>query len=485
MSLKIYNTITRRKEEFVPINPPKVGMYVCGVTVYDLCHIGHARSAIVFDVIYRYMKFRGFDITYVRNFTDVDDKIINRAGEVGLEWSEVAERYIEEFNTDMAALGVLTPDVEPKATDHIAEMVEMIEALVDKGMAYELDGSVYFSVKSFAGYGKLSGKNIDDLISGARVDVDESKHDPLDFALWKASKPGEPAWESPWGLGRPGWHIECSAMGRKYLGDTFDIHGGGKDLVFPHHENEIAQSEGSSGKAPVNVWIHNGFVNINSEKMSKSLDNFSTIKDILKTYHPEAVRFFLMTSHYRSPIDFNTHSITSAGKNLYRFYDLFAEEKSLAPEQPPGVEEDVSAIERFTRLMDDDFNTATALAFLMEELRRINHLRDEMSRMKKKSDHYKTARARFALGIKTIKKLGGVLGLFNRDPSDFIESFKTARLKEAGMSVERLQGLIDTRTTARVEKNFAESDRIRDELEGKGILLRDTPQGTTWTISLD
>ncbi len=322
MALRIYNTLTQGKEEFTPIDPPKVGMYVCGVTVYDLCHIGHARSSIVFDIIYRYLKFRGYDVTYVRNFTDVDDKIINRANEMGVTSEEVASRYIDEFNTDMGALGLLTPDVEPKATEHIAQMLDIIGTLIERGKAYELDGSVYFSVKSFPEYGALSKRNVEDLRSGARVEVNEAKRDPLDFALWKASKPGEPTWDSPWGKGRPGWHIECSAMGREYLGEVFDIHGGGKDLVFPHHENEIAQSHASSGMAPVKVWVHNGFVNVDSEKMSKSLGNFSTIKDILKTYHPEAIRYFILTSHYRSPIDFTAQALNDAYKNLARFYDL-------------------------------------------------------------------------------------------------------------------------------------------------------------------
>lgn len=483
MSLRIYNTLTGEKEDFTPLNPPKVGMYVCGVTVYDLCHIGHARAAIVFDVIYRYIKFSGYDITYIRNFTDVDDKIINRANELGIKSSEVAARYINEFNTDMGALGLASPDVEPKATEHIPEMLEMIQSLIEKGKAYELSGSVYFSVRSFPEYGLLSKRNIDDLRSGARVEVDDTKKDPLDFALWKASKPGEPAWESPWGMGRPGWHIECSAMGRKYLGVTFDIHGGGKDLVFPHHENEIAQSHASSGSAPVKVWVHNGFVNINSEKMSKSLGNFSTIKDILKRYHPEAVRYFLLTSHYRSPIDFNTQAITGAHKSLARFYDLLSAGQDI--ETPDGETGDQPMAEKFRELMDDDFNTATALALLVSELKRLNHLRDDMAKMKKKSDDYKNSKKTLLAGIATIKKLGGVLGLFGLSPEVFIEEFKSEKLKQIGMSAEQLEAAIKARAKAREEKNFAESDKIRAGLVEKGIKLSDTSEGVKWSVSFD
>ncbi len=483
MSLKIYNTLTGGKEVFAPINPPKVGMYVCGVTVYDLCHIGHARSTIVFDIIYRYLKFSGYDVTYVRNFTDVDDKIINRANELGIKSSEVAARYIDEFNTDMGALGLARPDVEPRATGHIPEMLEIIESLIEKGKAYELNGSVYFSVRSFPEYGALSKRNIDDLRSGARVDVDDTKKDPLDFALWKASKPGEPEWESPWGMGRPGWHIECSAMGRKYLGVTFDIHGGGKDLVFPHHENEIAQSHASSGSAPVKVWVHNGFVNINSEKMSKSLGNFSTIKDILKQYHPEAVRYFLLTSHYRSPIDFSPQAITDAHKNLARFYDLLSTGLELGVTD--GSNADPSMVEKFRELMDDDFNTATALSLLLTELKKLNHMRDDMAKMKKKSDDYKNSKEKLLAGIASIKTLGGVLGLFGLSPDEFIEEFKSEKLKEIGMSADQLDATIKARAEARKEKDFKLADTIRAGLDDKGIKLSDTPEGVKWSVSFD
>jgi cysteinyl-tRNA synthetase len=485
MSLRIYNSLTGKKEEFLPLDPPNVRMYVCGVTVYDLCHIGHARSAIVFDVIYRYLKFKGYKVTYARNFTDVDDKIINRANETGMRWDQVAEKYIAEFYADMGALGLLSPDVEPKATDHIPEMLEMIARLIEKRMAYEMDGSVYFSVKSFPEYGKLSGKNIDDLMSGARVEVNEKKLDPLDFALWKASKPGEPWWDSPYGKGRPGWHIECSAMGRKYLGETFDLHGGGKDLIFPHHENEIAQSQGSCGKAPVKVWVHNGFVNINQEKMSKSLGNFFTIKDVLAKFHPEAARLFLLSSHYRSPVDFSPEGLTAAGKNLARFYDLLSAGDSLPPEAQKAAQPEKASQAAFAGAMDDDFNTAAALAHLNGELKRLNHLRAETGRMKRKSDPSTTAQARLANGISTLKALGATLGLFAYKPAEFIEKFKQARLAEAGMTQEELSIMIEKRNTAREEKKFAEADALRARLSAKGILLHDTPEGTAWSASLD
>ena len=314
MTLKIFNTLSGKKEEFTPIRENAVGMYVCGVTVYDYCHVGHGRAGVVFDTIFRYLKYRGFDVNYVRNFTDIDDKIINRANEQNVPWQEVTEKFIDAFYEDMGKLHIQSPTEEPKATDHIPEMLAMISALIERGKAYESDGDVFYSVTSFADYGQLSGKNIDDLQSGARVEVNEQKRDALDFALWKKSKPGEPSWDSPWGAGRPGWHIECSAMGRKYLGDTFDIHGGGKDLVFPHHENEIAQSCGVTGCTPVRFWVHNGFVNIDKEKMSKSLGNFFTLRDIYKKYHPETLRLFLISSHYRSPIDFSEKNLDEIGR---------------------------------------------------------------------------------------------------------------------------------------------------------------------------
>ncbi len=481
--MKVYNTLTGAKEEFTPVTPGKIGMYVCGVTVYDLCHIGHARAGIVFDVIYRYLQYRGYDVTYVRNITDIDDKIINRARETGEEWSQIAEKYTKTFTEDMNRLGLKEPDVEPKATDHIAEMHQMIAELIEKGHAYESAGSVYFAVNSFDEYGVLSKRNLDDLVAGARVDINETKKNPLDFALWKASKPGEPTWDSPWGAGRPGWHIECSAMGRKYLGNNFDIHGGGKDLVFPHHENEIAQSHASSGVRPVNHWIHNGFVTIAKEKMSKSLGNFSTIRDLLEHHNPEALRLFLLTNHYKNPIDFADTFLAEAYKTVSRFYDLLAFSKDIADGEEVGADESVKG--RFIVLMDDDFNTATALAHLQAELRRLNQVRAEMSRLKKKSDQYKELRAEILAGATAIIETGETLGLFQADPDEFISLAKTKKLKEVDLSNEKLSSMIEARVNARKNKDFATSDQIRDELLDKGILLQDTAAGTDWSIKLD
>lgn len=375
MGLKIYNTLTRKKGDFQPLQPGKVGMYVCGMTVYDMCHLGHARSAVLFDVIYRYLMHRGYDVTFVRNFTDVDDKIINRAKELGEEWKSLAERFIGEFYVDMDALGILRPTFEPRATEYIGEMQSLIERLVSSGHVYEANGDVMFSVNSFAGYGKLSGKRIDELISGARVEVDEKKRNPLDFALWKAAKPGEPFWESPWGPGRPGWHIECSAMSLRLLGEQFDIHGGGADLAFPHHENEMAQSEAATGKHFAKYWIHNGFVNISSEKMSKSLGNVLNIRDILKSVHPEALRLFLISSHYRSPLDYNQSSIKESASALERLYAAMAavDEVSKRAGTSDQLPEELANInDRFMQAMDDDFNTPRALAILFGVARAIN-----------------------------------------------------------------------------------------------------------------
>lgn len=464
MPLYIYNTLTKRKEPFKPIVEGEVRMYVCGVTVYDLCHIGHARAAIVFDVIYSYLKYLGYKVTYVRNFTDVDDKIIKRANEEKVSSEEIAERYIKEFYTDMNALGVEIPDCEPKATVHIPEMIEMIKRLIEKGYAYQANGDVFYSVRKFSEYGRLSGKNTDELLSGARVEIDEKKKDPLDFALWKASKPGEPWWDSPWGKGRPGWHIECSAMGQKYLGEYFDIHGGGKDLVFPHHENEIAQSHAATGHSPVRYWIHNGFVNINKEKMSKSLGNFFTIKDVLKKFNPEVIRFFLLSSHYRSPIDFSDQNLNEAKINLDRFYDLF-----LFADKESRVDEGKSEIIlKFEEAMNDDFNTAQVIGYLNTELHHLNSMRSKSSE--------------FLIGVASIKKIGGVLGLFEQNPAEYFEREKSEGLASIGISEGEIKRLISERERARKEKRWADGDRIRDELSQKGIILEDAPQGTKWKV---
>ncbi|MBI4377877.1 MAG: cysteine--tRNA ligase [Nitrospinae bacterium] len=483
MNLSIYNTFTKRKEEFKPIQEGEVKMYVCGVTVYDLCHIGHARAAIVFDVIYRYLRYLGYKVTYVRNFTDVDDKIIKRAHEEGVSPEEIAERYIREFYKDMNPLNIEPPTCEPKATMHIAEMIDMIKKLIEKGYAYQSDGDVFFSVRSFSEYGGLSGKNTDELIAGARIEINEKKNDPLDFALWKASKSGEPWWESPWGKGRPGWHIECSAMGQKYLGQSFDIHGGGKDLIFPHHENEIAQSCAATGNPPVRYWVHNGFVNINKEKMSKSLGNFFTIRDMVKRFNPEVIRFFLLSSHYRSPIDFSDQNLNEARINLDRFYDLFlfydmvAKENPTLPPLTKGKDEEIleggsddELMQRFEEAMNDDFNTAQVIGHLNSELHHLNSKRGG------------EVRDEFLREITTLKNIGGVLGLFGQDPVEYFEKEKSIGIASLGISEEEVLRLIDEREKARREKRWSDADRIRNELSLKGIILEDTPRGTKWKI---
>lgn len=467
MSLVVYNTLSRKKELFEPGHPGRVNMYVCGPTVYDESHIGHARSAVVFDVVYRYLKSTGLDVTYVRNFTDVDDKIIQRANDLGRKSSEIAEKYTDEYHKDMDALFVLRPDREPRATETIPEMVELIQALINKGSAYEVDGDVYFRVESFVGYGKLSGRRLSDMEAGARVDVDERKENPFDFALWKAAKPGEPSWESPWGLGRPGWHIECSAMGKKFLGETFDIHGGGKDLIFPHHENEIAQSEAAFEKPFVRYWMHNGFVNINKEKMSKSLGNFTTIKDILKTFHPEAVRLFLLSNHYRSPIDFTEDALKDAESGVERVYTFLALMEKQGAETSGGP--DSPAWERFTRAMDDDFNTAAALGVLFETVREGNRLMN--GKPNASADLYAD-----------VKNMGAVLGLFEEKGEQFFLALKQDAAQQGAIDPAQVEELIQKRTQARKDKNWAEADTIRDRLSEMGVDIQDGPEGTTWKL---
>lgn len=493
MSIRIFNTLSGNKEEFFPIREGKVGMYVCGVTVYDLCHIGHARSAIVFDTIYRYFRYKGYEVTFVRNFTDIDDKIIKRANDEGVDYKVIAERYIKEFYNDMGSLGLEKPTYEPKATEHISDMIAIISTLIKKGFAYQANGDVFFSVEKFKGYGKLSKRNLDEMRAGARVEVDEKKANPLDFALWKASKPGEPFWESPWGKGRPGWHIECSVMSQKYLGETFDIHGGGKDLIFPHHENEIAQSEAASGKPFARYWIHNGFVNINKEKMSKSLGNILTIKQIIKDWHPEVVRLFLLSSHYRSPLDFSFDGLAEARTNLNRFYTtLKAVQEELA--KPIGNligKENLTNLEkyrqtidsfkdRFEEAMDDDFNTANALGNFYELQRCLNKLLDILKLKPSEEIHSMLKKA-----LKHFSELGWVLGLFREDPVAYIEKEKKEGLKRLNISEEEIERLILERNKARKEKDWKKADEIRSELLSKGIILEDSHSGTQWRISFE
>ena len=458
--LKVYNDLTNEKENFIPLEPGKVKMYVCGMTVYDLCHLGHARVLVVFDVIYRYLQASGFNVTYIRNITDIDDKIINRAHENGEPFAALTERFIAAMHEDAAALGVLTPDAEPRATAHIGEIIAMVERLIANGHAYALDnGDVYFSVASFNGYGRLSGKSIDDLRAGARIEVNEAKREPLDFVLWKAAKPGEPAWASPWGEGRPGWHIECSAMSTCCLGDTFDIHGGGADLTFPHHENEIAQSEGATGKPFVRYWLHNGFVRINDEKMSKSLGNFFTVREILKHYQAEEIRYFILTSHYRSPLNYDDEHLQNARAALTRFYTAL---RGLERSAGPGAE---AYREQFNLAMDDDFNTPEALAVLFDLTREINRARQQ-------------DQSQAAVLANELIRLGAALGLLQDDPERYLRS--SAAAQQGGLSDQEIEALIQQRLAARTSKNWAEADRIRDLLKAGNVLLEDGPQGTNW-----
>jgi cysteinyl-tRNA synthetase len=469
-----------RKEVFEPLQPGKVGMYVCGVTVYDYCHIGHARANVVFDVIYRYLQFIGYDVTYVRNYTDVDDKIIKRANERGITSDDLAGEFIQAFDEDMARLGLADPTVQPKATHHIDHIIALVQRLIERGIAYESGGDVYFSVENFPSYLKLSKRNMDEMRSGARIAPGEQKRNPMDFALWKAAKPGEPAWESPWGPGRPGWHIECSAMAMEYLGESFDIHGGGKDLVFPHHENEIAQSEGATGKPFVKYWLHNGFVNVNQEKMSKSLGNFFTIRDILKSYDPEVLRFFILTAHYRSPIDFSDQNLQEARLGLSRFYEALQVAREVLDASPASdsVSEAGKTLEAaFREAMDDDFNTAAAIGHLFEAVRTINRLVTEKG-FRKNREKLAEVRALY----ETLLKLGGVLGIFASDPATWLRQMNLALLTATGYSEADMEEFIRQRQEARKNKDFTRADEIRDELAAKGIQLLDGPQGTTWKV---
>lgn len=487
--LKVYNTLTGKKEEFSPIEPGRVRMYTCGITAYDYSHLGHARAAVVFDLIQRYLRRKGYGVKFVRNFTDVDDKIINRAKAEGISAEEVAEKYIRAYHEDMERLGVGRADVEPRATEHIPEMITVIKRLIEKGHAYVIDGDVYFRVLSFSGYGRLSKRNIEELEAGARVEVDERKENPLDFALWKAAKPGEPAWDSPWGKGRPGWHIECTAMAFKHLGETFDIHAGGKDLIFPHHENEIAQSEAFSGKPFVKYWLHNGFVNINQEKMSKSLGNFFTIREILEKYDPEVVRLFLLSTHYRSPIDFSDANLKDARAGLDRFYTMKEGLKAfLLARQKPAVrpEDVVEVVDRplyekiknlprvFEEAMDDDFNTALAIGQVFDLVRDVNKFIAEIDNKGEEA-----AIIILSSALEVFEDVGRTLGLFIRDPETWFKEGRTAD-KKVTMPVERIEEYVFLRNEARARKDWAEADRIRKILDEAGVALYDRPGGTVW-----
>jgi cysteinyl-tRNA synthetase len=492
MALRFYNTLTKKKEEFKPIREGKAGIYVCGITVYDICHVGHARSAIVFDVITRYMKYRGFDVTYVKNYTDVDDKIINKANAEKVGIRDISERYIEEHDRDMAALNVARPAIAPKATENIEGMIGLITQLMERGLAYVMDGDVYYAVEKFPGYGKLSGRALDDMMAGARVDIDEKKRNPMDFALWKASKEGEPWWESPWGRGRPGWHIECSVMSQRYLGDTFDIHGGGEDLIFPHHENEIAQSEGATGKVLANYWIHNGFIKVNSEKMSKSLGNVFAIRDILKHYHPEVLRLFILQSHYKSPLDFSEDSLAEARTGMSRFYETLKKmEDALAGTQghsfttaenltgkDKDVYENVRGLSgRFMEAMDDDFNTARAVGYLFETARLMNGYMGEKNFSAADHALFVVHAAKAAM-----KEIGPVLGLFLDEPDAYFLKDRNREAEKRGLDMEEIERLIGERKAARDAKDWKKADEIRNSLAAKGVVLKDSQGITTWTI---
>jgi cysteinyl-tRNA synthetase len=482
MSLKIYNTLTGKKETFVPIQKDTVKMYVCGPTVYDTSHIGHARSVVVFDMIFRWLTRIGYGVTYVRNFTDVDDKIIKKSNETGEACSAITEKYIDEFHNEMDALNVLRPTMAPKATEHIDHIIRFVEKLIEKGKAYAVDdGNVYFSIDAFEKYGRLSGRNPEDMRAGSRIAVEEKKKNPLDFTLWKPAKPGEPFWESPWGKGRPGWHIECSAMSHEYLGEGFDIHGGGKDLIFPHHENEIAQSEALFGTQFVKYWIHNGFVDINNEKMSKSLGNFTMIKDVLERYAPEVIRMFLLSNHYRSPIDFSEQSMHEVGMGLDRIYGFLERLENLgihAENSGDGGKSSGLLWQAFTEAMNDDFNSAKALAAVFEIVKKGNKTLDQAPA--RPGENVLTQMAQIRTDMAAI---AGILGIFLETPSAWFAAKKDKGMAQMSVTPEQVEALIAERAQARKDKNFARADEIRDQLQEMNIILKDGAAGTTWRFA--
>ncbi len=493
--MKVYNTLTKKKEEFKTIQEGKVGMYVCGVTVYDYCHVGHARAYLSFDAIHRYLDYKGYDVTYVRNFTDVDDKIIKRSNDANITIKELTETYIDAFHEDMLALGIKDVSIEPKATEHISDMIEMIENLIKNGLAYEANGDVYYAVEKFTTYGGLSNRNIEDMLAGARVDILEGKRNPLDFALWKTSKENEPFWESPWGKGRPGWHIECSAMSTKYLGKTFDIHGGGKDLVFPHHENEIAQAEGANGQKYVNYWMHNGFVNIDGAKMSKSLGNFFTIRNLLENYDSEIIRFFILSNHYRSPINFKVEnykdesgndkvrfiSLDEVEERLYNIYDAFDKMNAIINadgKEGANLDSDFTSkiLENFENAMNDDFNTAAALGEFSKVIKFINEI---ITKPKTKMKNKKATLKEVAPQVKVI---ADILNIFNKDPKEFLNMITEKRLKLKNIDKNDILNLIEARKLAKQEKNYQKSDEIREQLNKMGVIIQDTANGVEWRL---
>lgn len=496
VTLRVYNTLTGQKEPFTPMEPGKVSLYVCGPTVYEAPHLGHARCYVTWDTVVKYLRMSGYLVKHVQNYTDVDDKIIRKANESGRTQAEVAEENIAVFEADMGRLGVTKPEFTPKVTTHMAQIVALIERLIANDVAYASQGNVYFSVRSFANYGRLSHRKPDDMRSGTRVEIEDDKRDPLDFALWKSAKPEEPTWDSPWGPGRPGWHIECSAMSMSYLGDTFDIHAGGVDLVFPHHENEIAQSEGATGKPFVKYWLHNGFVQVDQEKMSKSLGNFQTVRDLLEKYDPETLRMFVLSVQYRSPINLTPDLLGQAGKRVRRFYETLRRvdrrlarlttEGSTGNVGEPGRTRSVLYPARiadiragFTEAMDDDFNTAGALAAFEDAFTLMNEVVD-------RDGQEGTDPALVALTLRKIRsevdKIAGVLGILQKEPDAWIEA-QEARLSESrGVDTALVDKLIGERTLARADKNWARADEIRDELAAMGVTIKDGPNGTEWTL---
>ena len=475
MALKIYNTLSRKKEDFTPLTRGQVGIYSCGVTVYDHSHAGHARSALAFDVMVRYLRFKGLQVRFVRNFTDVDDKIIRRAAQEGVPATEISDRYVEAFREDMRALGVIEADVEPRATEHVPQMIDLIEKLIARGVAYPVDGDVYFEVRRFPPYGKLSGKNLDELLVGARVDVDERKRDPRDFALWKGAKPGEPSWTSPWGPGRPGWHVECSAMAMQYLGETFDIHGGGEDLIFPHHECEIAQTEAVTGKPMAQFWTHNGMMNFGAEKMSKSVGNIVSIRDLLGRHDAESVRLHLLGTHYRHPLEFSEDRIGEASRALGRLRAVVTEAERLAARgtPPPGPDgglfDQVAAHRaRFEAAMDDDFNTPQALGVLFDLARTLQSARAQVG-------EGQLGAGAFLMGAGELVSLGRSIGLL------------AAPAPKGGAALDpqlkaRIDSLVYLRQEARTRRDFAEADRLRQELTALGVHVEDSRDGSTWRL---
>lgn len=468
MALAFYDTRTRSKRPFEPIEAGKVSIYVCGITVYDRCHVGHARSLVFFDTVVRYLRWRGYEVRFVRNITDIEDKIINRAAERGIEWTALVDQFIGEMHRDVAALGCLQPDIEPRATENIPEMLELIATLEARGLAYHVGGGdVYFSVGDFADYGSLSGRDLEDLQAGARVDVDSRKRGPMDFALWKGVKPGEPSWPSPWGEGRPGWHLECSAMSVKFLGQPFDIHGGGEDLVFPHHENEIAQTCGASGEEFARYWLHHAFVRVNQEKMAKSIGNVFAIQDVLEKVEAEGLRLHLLSTHYRSPLDFNTDGIEESTRHVVRGYEALARAAEAGIDDPGYAFSD-EALAPVVEVMDDDFNSVRAVALLLESLRELNRALDAGDR----------AAAARALGV--IRTGGAAVGLFQQEPEAFLRAHLERHVEQAGLSVDEIEALIVARKEARERRDFAAADGIRDQLAEQGIVLLDSPDGTTW-----